>query len=165
MLSQAGKAPIHSLIQGSCETNANSISNAKDNQPPRDKETQPVSHSETDGFIGIQRKRNNTKRYFISGIDEKVGAELVSRYLNNRGVFFTLLKVFNSKRKGTVSAKLHVSLEDSKKIVEKGFWPNFVSCRPWLLKARLEKNNESRWDDRHGNQVAGYVNTESGTWV
>ena len=78
----------------------------------------------------------------MSGIDEKVSNEMISSYLNQRGIHSTLLKVFKSKRKGTISAKLHVSQVDSIAILQDNFWPKYVSCRSWLSKEKIEKANE-----------------------
>ena len=51
-----------------------------------------------------------------------------------------LLNVFESKRKGTLSAKINVHVKDSKTIEEDGFWPSYVYCRPWLSKERFMKH-------------------------
>lgn len=91
----------------------------------------------SDGFVGVKRKRNNTRRFFISGIDECVNVDVVSRYLGERGIKFSLLKLFKSKRKGTVSGKLHVRL-----VLQDNFWPQHVFCRPWLSKAKFEESNK-----------------------
>ena len=92
----------------------------------------------SDGFVGVKRNRNNTRRFFISGIDESVKADVVSQYLRKRGVNFTLLNLFKSKRKGTISGKLHVRQSDVMIILQDNFWPPHVCCRQWLSKAKLD---------------------------
>ena len=62
-------------------------------------------------------------------------------YLEKRGVIPTLLNVFESKRKGTLSAKANVHVKDSKIIEGDGFWPTYVYCRPWLSKERFMKHS------------------------
>ena len=84
----------------------------------------------------MKRNQSKARRFFLSGSDEKVNAEVISHYLQQRG--FTLLKVFQSKRKGTVSAKLHVSLADSTTILQDNFCPKYVRCRCWLSKGKME---------------------------
>ena len=145
------------LTSGECVISADNTNLGKnsDNQVPTEEEA-TCAQSVDDGFVGVQRKRNNIKRFFISGIDEKADAETVSRYLSKRGVCVTLLKLFSSKRKGTVSAKLHVKQEHAKIISSKEFWPQFVSCRPWLSKTKVEsrvkelRTRQSQGAESHG---------------
>lgn len=86
---------------------------------------------------GVERKRFNTTRFFISGIAERTNKDKVVRYLNNKGVFPTMLNLFPSKRKGTLSAKMNLRSEDVATLNAKDFWPPFVSCRRWMSKQKL----------------------------
>ena len=71
-----------------------------------------IEQSETNGFIGVERTRIRTKRFFFSGIAENVSAELILAYLSKRNINPTLLRVFPSRRKGTNSAKIYVRTSD-----------------------------------------------------
>ena len=71
-----------------------------------------IEPSETNAFIGVERTRVRTKRFFLSGIDENVSAELILAYLSKRNINPTLLRVFPSRRKGTNSAKIYVRTSD-----------------------------------------------------
>ena len=123
------------------DNNKNAVTKQNNDVLLRNEGEQGLDNRE-DGFVGVKRKRNNTRRFFLSGIDEKVSDEMISSYLNQRGIHSTFLKVFKSKRKGTVSAKLHVSQADSIAILQDNFWPKYVSCRSWLSKEKIEKANE-----------------------
>lgn len=90
-------------------------------------------------FIGVERKRRKVKRFFLSGIAENVTINQMYDYLKSRNIFPTHLRTFSSKRKGTIGAKLNVLYSDSSKVLQTGFWPKFISCKPWLTKSHLEK--------------------------
>ena len=123
------------------DADVNNPSDKKVNEPATDKETIRMKN-DTNVFVGVQRKRNHTKRFFISGIDEKVDAKVIFNYLSKRGIRVTLLNLFTTKRKGTVSAKLNIRQEDSEIILQKGFWSQFVACRPCRWQDHVEGKNE-----------------------
>ena len=99
-----------------------------------------IEQSETNGFIGVERTRIRTKRFFFSGIAENVSAELISAYLSKRNINPTLLRVFPSRRKGTNSAKIYVRTSDVGTLPKDNFWPKCVVCKPWLSKEKLKIN-------------------------
>jgi hypothetical protein len=73
------------------------------------------------------------------GIADTVTAETILNYLQKRNIRPTHLRTFSSRRKGTISAKLNVLALDSSVISENGFWPRFVSCKPWMTREKLGK--------------------------
>ena len=64
----------------------------------------------SDGFIGVKRKRQSTKMFFLSGIADSVSAQDILSYLEKRDIKPTYLSLFKSIRKGTVSAKLQIKV-------------------------------------------------------
>ena len=52
-----------------------------------------------DEFIGVQRNRVKTKRYYIGGIAETTKKETILQYLNDKGISPTLFNLFTSRRK------------------------------------------------------------------
>lgn len=88
-------------------------------------------------FIGVQRNRVKTRRYYIGGIAETTKKEAILHFLNTKGISPTLLSLFPSKRKGTLSAKMNIRAEDVDKINAEDFWPRNVYCRPWVSKEEL----------------------------
>ena len=87
--------------------------------------------SNTDGFVGVQRKRKKFKSFFVSGISEHVKEKQISLYLSRRNVIPSHISVFPSKRKGTISAKIGIPIASVSKVQEKTFWPMYVYCKPW----------------------------------
>jgi hypothetical protein len=84
-----------------------------------------------EGFIGVERKHKRVKKFFISGIVDNVKPNQVLTYLKQRGVVPTYMSMFASKRKGTLSAKIHIPSSSNHLVEKNDFWPKFVNCSPW----------------------------------
>lgn len=97
-----------------------------------------------DGFIGVQRKRSRIKKFFLSRIGENVKDQDILSYLEKRKVTPTYLSLFKSKRKGSISAKLHVPANACSLIENKTFWPKFVQCKLWKPKSSGGKTNSTQ---------------------
>ena len=76
-------------------------------------QTSVVTEVELYGFTGVKRNRVNTRAFFLGRIHDKVNVKQIRDYLLQREILPTLLKVFPSKRKGTISAKLNVKSKDA----------------------------------------------------
>ena len=97
-----------------------------------------------DGFVGVGRRRNRTKRIFLSGIASNVNEKHIKSYLEQRNINPTYISVFPSKRKGTVSAKVHIPSVDLPLLQHEDFWPKFVICKLWKSKETLEKTTKRK---------------------
>ena len=95
--------------------------------------------SNTDGFVGVQRKRKKFKSFFVSGISEHVKEKQISSYLSRRNVIPSHISVFPSKRRGTISAKIGIPIASVSKVQDKTFWPMYVYCKPWRQNDKLKK--------------------------
>ena len=89
-----------------------------------------------DGFIGVDRKRRRHKKFFLSGIAENVKESQIYSYLSQRGIIPSLISIFKSKRRGTISAKIHVPSASSSIVLKKNFWSQFVCCKAWIQKTK-----------------------------
>ncbi len=63
-------------------------------------------------------------------------------YLEPRNIFPTYISVFPSRRRGTLSCKIHIPLVVSTLVQEDKFWPKFVSCKPWQPKTNLTQDGK-----------------------
>ena len=88
----------------------------------------------SDGFIGVERKRKRNKSFFLSGIDENVKECQIYSYMTERNVVPIKISMFQSKRKGTASAKILVPSNCSSQILSTHFWPRFIHCKLWQRK-------------------------------
>ena len=78
-------------------TDENTLKPQQKNNP-----TNENSEISADGFVGVERRRNRTKRIFLSGIASSVNKKHIQSYLERRNINPTYISVFPSKRKGTV---------------------------------------------------------------
>ena len=87
-----------------------------------------------------------SKRYYIGGIAEATKKETIIHFLKSKGIWPTLLNLFTSKRKGTLSAKMNIRVGDDEKIAVENFefWPTHVYCRPWLSKEKLGNRGKEK---------------------
>lgn len=107
-------------------------------------ESTGTASNDFSGFKGVERKRDRIRRFFLSGISDNSTETQILAYLEKRGVQPTLLKLFPSKRKGTLSAKLNIQSKDCNLIKAAEFWPKYVRCRPWISSSKFEKERKER---------------------
>ena len=134
--------------------------NEKENAlKPQQKINTPNNNSEisADGFVGVKRRRNRTKRLFLSGIASSVNEKHIQSYLERRNINPTYISVFPSKRKGTVSAKVHISCADLPFVQKDHFWPKFVICKLWQSKESLGKTSKRHTKISQGGNLSTYV--------
>lgn len=80
------------------------------------------------GFVGVERKRNRTKSFFLSGIAENVTEKQILSFLKQKNVTPTLIRIFKSRRKQTLFAKINFLSKDCSIVLQENFWPKFVRC-------------------------------------
>ena len=85
----------------------------------------------SDGFIGVQRKRGKTRKFFLTGIAESVNQSQIFCHFNQRNIIPKYISIFPSRRRGTLSCKIHIPSGVSALKEKENFWPKFVTCKPW----------------------------------
>jgi hypothetical protein len=96
-----------------------------------------LPNNSDEGFIGVERKkRAKYKQFFVSCIAESVNKGQIYSYLNNRNVTPNNITTFQSKRRGTISAKISIPLASSSDVLGENFWPKHVRCKPWVQNER-----------------------------
>ena len=93
------------------------------NQDPVHQKLTQQDNVSLDGFVGVKQKHRSTKKFFLSGTAYSVSAQDILSYLEKRDIKPTYLLLFKSKRKGTISAKLHVQANKSSFIESETFRP------------------------------------------
>ena len=91
-----------------------------------------------DGFIGVDRKRQRHKKFFLSGIAENVKESQIYSYLSQRGIIPSVISIFKSKRRGTISAKIHVPSASSSIVLKKDFVLNLFVVKPGFKKQKIK---------------------------
>ena len=115
------------------------------------------SSSDPDGFIGVKRKRSKTRKFFVTGIDENVKESQILSVLNQRNVFPTYISIFKSRRKGTISSKIHVPTVVSSLLQGDNFWPKHVRCKPWKSGENKRNATEQKINATHDGNYSTYV--------
>ena len=119
--------------------------------------TNGSSEISADGFVGVERRRNRTKRIFLSGIASSVNKKHIQSYLERRNINPTYISVFPSKRKGTVSAKVHIRSADLPFVQKDDFWPEFVICKLWQSKESLGRTMKQQTKTPQCGNLSTYV--------
>lgn len=102
-------------------------------------------------FSDYVRKR--TKRFYVGGFKSSITQEKLISYVERRGLLVTWVNICTSKMNGRVIIRLNVEATDQCQIlVEPGFWPRGVKCRPWL------SNNRYNNSHRNPGRSRSYVN-------
>ncbi len=92
--------------------------------------------SESD-FIGVEKHR--TKRLYLGGVHEGVNEQLIVNYMEKKGISPTIVRLFKSKRKGTVAVRVNVKLSGFQTVSVNDFSPKHVYAREWISKQKWLK--------------------------
>ena len=90
-------------------------------------------------FVGVERRRNKTKRLFLSGIASNVNENNIQSYLKWRCINPTYISVLPRRRKGSASAKMHIPSAALPLVHDGEFWPRFVTCKLWKSNEKMDK--------------------------
>jgi hypothetical protein len=107
--------------------------------PARDKTAteENVNEHESLDFVGVERKK--IKRLYLEGVRLGTSIEKIKEYMEQRGISPTFIRIFSSKRKGTIAVRVNINDEDFDCVSNNDFWPNHVYARQWLSKQSWEK--------------------------
>ncbi len=70
----------------------------------------------------------------------------IIQYMEKKEAFPTFVRLFTSKRKGTVAVRVNVKSEDFERVRNDSFWPEYVYAREWLSKQNWINKNEQESD-------------------
>ena len=119
--------------------------------------TNDLSSGIVESFIGLERKRNKIKKFFLTGIAESVKECQILSYLKQRNITPTYISIFQSRRKGAISAKVNIPSSACSVVQKEDFWPRFVSCKPWLSKEHARERTEMRIKVTQDGNYSTYV--------
>lgn len=112
----------------------------------------PSTPNEVPVFECVSSKR--TRRYYIGGIARTSNRDGFLRFLEQRGIHPTGLRMINTNR-GSLAAKVTVNQSDGYTMENKTFWPGKFYCRRWYSNnAWNEKFVATNIDD--GTNYNGY---------
>lgn len=141
-----------------CKHTTKPKANSKSGYSPQNPQPKTNESSiDSEGFTGVERKRNKIKKFFVTGIAENVKESQILSYLQRQNITPTYISIFSSKRRGTLSAKIHVPSAVSKLVQEDNFWPKFVICRPWRSRENIKNTVERKINLTHDGNYSTYV--------
>jgi hypothetical protein len=59
-------------------------------------------------------------------------------------LLMSILRIFKSKRKGTVAIRVNVNSRDYERVLQNDFWPENVYARPWVSQAKWQDKKKER---------------------
>jgi len=98
--------------------------------------TRTDTHLEPDGaneWNDIPSRRR-TKRFCVLGYNRCVDTDVLCQVISRKGPNVSNIRVFTCRRDPT-KAVLRINLmadSDAMRVMEEGFWPPYVTCRPWV---------------------------------
>ena len=104
--------------------------------------------NDDDLFIGVSRRR--VVSYYISNIDKSSTYSGFMKFLENKGVTATQVRLFYHKF--SISAKLNIPTVYCDLVESEDFWPDRMKCRKWLEKNEWEKEQETRREEYERNR-------------
>jgi hypothetical protein len=127
------------------ENNGNSLEHGltNQNQSEVNNNQQIVLEDNTNSeCVGVARRV--VKRLYLGGAREGATSELVTEYMERKGISPTVIKIFKSKRKGTVAIRVNVNSRDYQRVLQNDFWPENVYARPWVSQAKWQDKKKER---------------------
>lgn len=92
--------------------------------------------------------RRRSRRFYIGGFKPSISLEKLQHYVEKKGVTVTWISIRRYEKQNKAVVRLNVDAEQASAVLEVGFWPRGITCRPWLTKNQL-RNRKSN-SDRNG---------------
>ena len=104
----------------------------------------PVTGSgEASVLEGVAKPKRDYWEIAVTRLKEGTTVETIKTHCQNKGFQATEVFVFPSKIKGTVTAKVRVSLEHKELALSGISWPNHIRVSSWTNKSKSVKQNET----------------------
>ena len=81
--------------------------------------------------------RRRSRRFYIGGFKPSISAPKLRHYVTRKGVPVTWISIRKYEKQNKAVIRLNVDADSSNKLLEYGFWPRGITCRPWLTKNQL----------------------------
>lgn len=97
------------------------------------------SYSEKDSEF-ITHVKKPPQRYFVGGFKNTITHDAITGYITRRGIKVSMVRIFACKRSpGDVIIRVNIEEGDNSSHIEQSsFWPEGVSCKPWLNRSTIK---------------------------
>lgn len=89
-----------------------------------------------DDFVTHIRRR--TKRFYVGGFFPSITEGKIVNYAKRNGVHVTWVNIRRYERQNRAVVRVNVDSKNGFRLLERGFWPTGVTCRPWYSKGQFE---------------------------
>ena len=124
-------------------------------QPSKQLRVIPTGSPEEDNDDDfVKHVRRRTKRFYVGGFLPSITEKKLINYAARRGVTLTWVNIHRYERQNRAVIRVNVEAAKASQLLEEGFWPKGVMCRPWLSKGqfqnRFQKIDHGNGDDENG---------------
>ena len=91
--------------------------------------------------------RRRTKRFYVGGFLPSITEAILMRYAKRRGVKLSWVNIRRYESQNRAVIRVNVDSELGYRLVEDGFWPRGIVCRPWYSKGQYNRRYDSNYDD------------------
>ena len=107
-----------------------------------------TDHNQEEKEDGLLRHiKRQTKRFYVGGFQNTITEKEIFDFVTSRGLRVSHSRIFPNKRNSSVVIRLNVFDNDkSSFLLDPYFWPDDISCRPWLSYNQYKRRFQSRYD-------------------
>ncbi|MES9879997.1 MAG: hypothetical protein ABW185_03860 [Sedimenticola sp.] len=101
-----------------------------------------------------QYVRHRTKRFYVGGFRPSITESKLTRYITKRGPKVTKVSISQNRRYGNVIIQVNIEDDENAHLISEDpyFWPNGVTCRPWVPYAAYK----SQYRGNNSDENSGY---------
>ena len=121
----------------------------------------PEEDNDDDFVIHVKRR---TKRFYVGGFLPSITEKKLINYAARRGITLTWVNIHRYEHQNRAVIRVNVEATKAGQLLEEGFWPKGVMCRPWLSKGQFRnryQNTNSRNGDDWNDGAEAHVAQQS----
>ena len=138
---QKDSIPVHISSRSENHVTSNNsdkrLASSQDRYDPRcHPEPEFAQYGEEDSDDDVEMHiRRRSRRFYIGGFKPSISGPKLTRYVTKKGVPVTWISIRRYEKQNKAVIMLNVVSDDlSYKLLEHGFWPRGITCKPWLTK-------------------------------
>ena len=102
-----------------------------------------IEQGDGDGEF-IKHIRRKSSRFYIGGFKPSITEMVLCSYVQRRGVHVSWINIRRYHDQDRAVIQLNVDADKGSRLLEDGFWPEEVVCRPWYPRNVFRQRNQRR---------------------